>query len=69
MWCIASDYKKTWKSDATKYDIMQYVDQMMELFLEVFACRSAAMHEEAMLAIDALAYATSVEFAKIKKPI
>ncbi|GLJ37135.1 hypothetical protein SUGI_0753140 [Cryptomeria japonica] len=50
--------------DATKYAIQQYADQMMALFLRVFACRSATVHEEAMLAIGALAYATGGEFAK-----
>ncbi|GLJ17238.1 hypothetical protein SUGI_0298820 [Cryptomeria japonica] len=48
----------------SKYGILQYADQMMNLFLRVFACRSATVHEEAMLAIGALAYATGVEFGK-----
>ncbi|MFS7991656.1 putative armadillo-like helical, importin beta family [Helianthus anomalus] len=43
---------------------MQYTDQIMNLFLRVFACRSATVHEEAMLAIGALAYATGPNFAK-----
>ena len=37
---------------------------MMALFLQVFACRSATVHEEAMLAIGALSYATGPEFSK-----
>ncbi|KAH9321912.1 hypothetical protein KI387_016551 [Taxus chinensis] len=50
--------------DGTKYAIQQCADQMMALFLQVFACRSATVHEEAMLAIGALAYATGGEFVK-----
>lgn len=56
--------QKLGASDGTKYGIVQYADQMMSLFLRVFACRSATVHEEAMLAIGALAYATGVEFGK-----
>ncbi|XP_058075079.1 importin subunit beta-1-like [Magnolia sinica] len=51
-------------SDDTKHMILQAADQMMLLFLKVFACRSSTVHEEAMLAIGALAYATGEEFAK-----
>jgi len=50
--------------DATNQCILQYADQMIHLFLGVFACRSATVHEEAMLAIGALAYATGEEFEK-----
>eukprot|EP00898_Chlorokybus_atmophyticus_P004073 jgi/Chlat1/4667/Chrsp3S05614 len=50
--------------DSTKPAILQYADKMMELFLRVFACRSATVHEEAMLAIGALAYATGSQFGK-----
>ncbi|KAI5077587.1 hypothetical protein GOP47_0007411 [Adiantum capillus-veneris] len=50
--------------ELTKFGVLQYADQMMGLFLRVFSCRSATVHEEAMLAIGALAYATGVEFAK-----
>ncbi|KAJ7300086.1 hypothetical protein O6H91_19G031700 [Diphasiastrum complanatum] len=56
--------QKLGANEATKYGIVQYADQMMGLFLRVFACRSATVHEEAMLAIGALAYATGVEFGK-----
>lgn len=48
----------------TKTIILQAADRMMILFLQVFACRSSTVHEEAMLAIGALADATGVEFAK-----
>ncbi|CAL9119119.1 unnamed protein product [Musa acuminata var. zebrina] len=51
-------------SNETKSIIFQSADQMMILFLQVFACRSSTVHEEAMLAIGALAYATGPEFAK-----
>lgn len=51
-------------SDDTKSVVLQAADQIMLLFLRVFACRSSTVHEEAMLAIGALAYATGPEFAK-----
>ncbi|GAB4826181.1 Importin subunit beta-1 [Ancistrocladus abbreviatus] len=51
-------------SETTRYVVLQYADQMMGLFLRVFACRNATVHEEAMLAIGALAYATGPDFAK-----
>jgi importin subunit beta-1 len=51
-------------SDETKTIILQAADQMMMLFLRVFGCRSSTVHEEAMLAIGALAYATGQEFGK-----
>jgi importin subunit beta-1 len=56
--------QKLGASDTTKFGIVQYADQMMTLFLRVFACRSATVHEEAMLAIGALAYSTGAEFGK-----
>jgi importin subunit beta-1 len=56
--------QKLGASDTTKFAIVQYADQMMTLFLRVFACRSATVHEEAMLAIGALAYSTGAEFGK-----
>ncbi|KAG0481164.1 hypothetical protein HPP92_012022 [Vanilla planifolia] len=48
----------------TKPVVIQAADQIMSLLLRVFACRSTTVHEEAMLAIGALAYATGPEFAK-----
>ncbi|GBG75999.1 hypothetical protein CBR_g21240 [Chara braunii] len=51
-------------TESNKYSVQQYADQMMALFLRVFACRSATVHEEAMLAIGALAYAVGKEFGK-----
>ncbi|KAH7429407.1 hypothetical protein KP509_09G046600 [Ceratopteris richardii] len=50
--------------EITNFSILQYADQMMSLFLRVFSCRNSTVHEEAMLAIGALAYVTGVEFAK-----
>ncbi|KAA8517738.1 hypothetical protein F0562_015203 [Nyssa sinensis] len=50
--------------DETKPVILQAADQIMLLFLKVFACRSSTVHEEAMLAIGALAYATGPDFGK-----
>ncbi|EAY89607.1 hypothetical protein OsI_11135 [Oryza sativa Indica Group] len=47
-----------------KSAILHFADQMMVLFLRVFSCNSSNVHEEAMLAIGALAYATGPEFVK-----
>ncbi|CAH1446637.1 unnamed protein product [Lactuca virosa] len=58
--CLQVIIQKLGASDATRYPFMQYTDQIMNLFLRVFASRSATVHEEAMLAIGALAYATGV---------
>ncbi|KAK8599290.1 hypothetical protein V6N13_077221 [Hibiscus sabdariffa] len=62
--CLQVIIQKLGSSETTKYVFMQYADQIMGLFLRVFACRSATVHEEAMLAIGALAYATGADFAK-----
>lgn len=62
--CLQVIIQKLGSFEQTKYVFMQYADQMMSLFLRVFACRSATAHEEAMLAIGALAYATAAGFAK-----
>ncbi|KAJ4951417.1 hypothetical protein NE237_028249 [Protea cynaroides] len=62
--CLQVMIQKLGSSEPTKYVFMQCVDQMMGLFLRVFACRSATVHEEAMLAIGALAYATGSDFVK-----
>ncbi|XP_076905507.1 importin subunit beta-1-like [Bidens hawaiensis] len=51
-------------NDETKPIILQAADQIMTIFLSVFACRSSTVHEEAMLAIGALAYAAGPEFEK-----
>ncbi|KAI3694895.1 hypothetical protein L1987_77878 [Smallanthus sonchifolius] len=56
--------QKLSSTDETKPFIFQVADQIMMLFLKVFACRSSTVHEEAMLAIGALAYATGPEFVK-----
>lgn len=56
--------QKLGSSESTKHAILQYADQMMGIFLRVFACRSATVHEEAMLAIGALAYVTGADFSK-----
>lgn len=56
--------QKLSSTDATKSIILQAADQIMILFLKVFGCRSSTVHEEAMLAIGALAYATGPEFGK-----
>ncbi|PRQ42851.1 putative importin-beta domain, importin subunit beta-1 [Rosa chinensis] len=48
----------------TRSIMLTQADQMMFLFLNVFSCRSSTVHEEAMLAIGALAHATGSEFGK-----
>nr|GMC53313.1 importin subunit beta-1 [Ipomoea batatas]GMD02345.1 importin subunit beta-1 [Ipomoea batatas] len=62
--CLQVIIQKLGGHEPTKYVFMQYADQIMSLFLRVFACRSATVHEEAMLAIGALAYAAGPDFAK-----
>lgn len=62
--CLQVIIQKLGASESTKYGILQYSDQMMNIFLRIFSCRSAMVHEEAMLAIGALAYAIGVEFGK-----
>ncbi|KAL8049422.1 hypothetical protein ABFS82_06G019200 [Erythranthe guttata] len=62
--CLQVIIQKLGVSEATKFAFMQYADQIMSLLLGVFACRSATVHEEAMLSIGALAYATGPNFAK-----
>ncbi|PIN26309.1 Karyopherin (importin) beta 1 [Handroanthus impetiginosus] len=56
--------QKLSSADETKPIILQVADQIMLLFLNVFACRSSTVHEEAMLAFGALAYATGPGFEK-----
>ncbi|KAI5329242.1 hypothetical protein L3X38_028639 [Prunus dulcis] len=62
--CLQVIIQKLGSSEPTKYVFLQYADQMMGLFLRVFACKSATAHEEAMLAIGALVYSTGADFAK-----
>ncbi|KAG0448235.1 hypothetical protein HPP92_027930 [Vanilla planifolia] len=62
--CLQVIIQKLGSAESTKYVFMQYADQMMELFLRVFACRNATVHEEAMLAIGALAYVSGPNFVK-----
>ncbi|KAF2300037.1 hypothetical protein GH714_007204 [Hevea brasiliensis] len=62
--CLQVIIQKLGSSEPTKVVFMQYADQIMGLFLRVFACRLATVHEEAMLAIGALAYASGPDFSK-----
>ncbi|KAJ1262330.1 hypothetical protein BS78_09G098500 [Paspalum vaginatum] len=55
--------QKVSSTDA-KSIIAQAADQLMFLFLRFFACHSSTVHEEAMLAIGALTYATGPDFGK-----
>lgn len=56
--------QKLSSTDETKPSILQAADTIMFLFLRVFACRRSTVHEEAMLAIGALAHASGPEFEK-----
>jgi importin subunit beta-1 len=56
--------QKLSSTDETKPSILQAADPIMILLLRVFACRSSTVHEEAMLAIGALAHASGPEFEK-----
>ncbi|KAI4319408.1 hypothetical protein MLD38_033007 [Melastoma candidum] len=62
--CLQVLIQKLGSLETFKYVLLQHADQMMGLFLRVFSSRSATAHEEAMLAIGALAYATSSGFEK-----
>ncbi|XP_030925357.1 importin subunit beta-1-like [Quercus lobata] len=54
--------QKLSSTDETKPIILREADKIMKLLLRVFACRSSTVHEEAMLAIGALAYACGPYF-------
>ncbi|XP_078428286.1 ARM repeat superfamily protein [Wolffia australiana] len=62
--CLQVIVQKLGSAEPSKQAILQYGDQMMDLFVRVFSSRSAAAHEEAMLAIGALAYAAGPAFIK-----
>lgn len=62
--CLQVIIQKLGSSEPTRAVLLQYADQIMQLFLGVFACSSATVHEEAMLGIGALAYVTGTEFVK-----
>ena len=51
-------------NNATKVSLMAFSDQLMTLFLQVFACRSATVLEEALLAVGALVNAMGTDFLK-----
>ncbi|KAM7262783.1 hypothetical protein ACFE04_000466 [Oxalis oulophora] len=56
--------QKLSSTDQTKPILLQAADHIMILFLKVLGCHSSTVHEEAMLAIGALAYASGPEFGK-----
>ncbi|KAL9312854.1 hypothetical protein ACSQ67_018306 [Phaseolus vulgaris] len=62
--CMQVIIQKLGSSEGTKYVFLQCSDQIMGLFFRVFAFRNATAHEEAMLAIGALAYVIGPDFAK-----
>ncbi|KAF4379577.1 hypothetical protein F8388_023594 [Cannabis sativa] len=62
--CLQVMIQKLGSSEPTKSNFLHHADQMMTLFLRVFGSKSATAHEEAMLAIGALAYCAGTDFAK-----
>ncbi|KAI4374331.1 hypothetical protein MLD38_012338 [Melastoma candidum] len=62
--CLQVLMQKLGSQETFKNVLLQHVDQMMGLFLRVFSSRSATAHEEAMLAIGALIYASGSCFEK-----
>jgi importin subunit beta-1 len=52
------------EQEASKAGVLQFADPAMEALLGVFACRSASVHEEALLAAGALTYACGPQFVK-----
>jgi len=51
-----------------KDKIMPAADKLMELYLTVFSAKSASVHEEALMAVGALATVAGAEFAKYMPP-
>jgi len=49
--------------DVKNQTLAPHADNLMQAFLAVFGCRSSTVHEEAMLAVGALAYAVGEHFA------
>jgi len=62
--CLQVIIQKLGSAEPTKYIFLQYADQIMGLFIKVFARRNATADKEAMLAIGALAYVIGPDFAK-----
>lgn len=56
--------QKLSEQDASKAALIPFADNIMEALLRVFACHSATVHEEAMLAVGALTYACGTQFNK-----
>lgn len=50
--------------DSAKAGVLQYADHIMEVLLNVFACRKTSVHEEAMLAVGAMTYTCGRQFNK-----
>ncbi|EPS61387.1 hypothetical protein M569_13410 [Genlisea aurea] len=62
--CMQVIIQKLSASEPAKFALMQYADQIMNIFLQVFASKSVTVHEEAMLAVGAFAYASGPNFFK-----
>ncbi|KAF3782494.1 Importin subunit beta-1 [Nymphaea thermarum] len=62
--CLQVVIQKLTCFSSTKCGLLHCSDQLMSLFIRVLACRSSAVHEEAMLAIGALAYLVGENFIK-----
>ena len=43
---------------------VQYADNLMQLFLQVFGAKNSTVHEEALMAVGAIANATDGDFDK-----
>ena len=64
MWCIIGDYTEAWQSRCNKICSSAICRPNDGSFSASVCLRSETLHEEAMLAIGALAYATGPEFSK-----
>jgi importin subunit beta-1 len=62
--CLQVIIQKLGSVEPTKYIFLQYADQIMGLFIKVFARKNATAEKEAMLAIGALAYVIGPDFVK-----
>ncbi|KAI3428693.1 hypothetical protein D9Q98_007516 [Chlorella vulgaris] len=56
--------QKLSESEVAKGGVLQYADHIMKALLDVFACRTASVHEEAMLAVGAMTYSCGRQFSK-----
>ena len=50
------------EDQAMRSFVVQFADKIMQTMLQVFQCRNVTVHEEAMLAVGALTYASGKQF-------